>query len=113
MRSGWLLSGGDVVCALDMTESLGERLHGLRGRTSDEVGLYLPGARSVHTAGMKVDIDVAFLSDDLTVVRITRMKPWRVARGGRRVTGVVQADAGSLERWAVRVGDQLVVRQVA
>ena len=96
MRSGWLLSGGDVVCALDMSETLGERLNGLRGRTSCEVGLYLPGARAVHTAGMKFDIDVAFLSDDLTVLRITRMKPWRLSRGGRRVTGVVQTEAGSL-----------------
>jgi uncharacterized membrane protein (UPF0127 family) len=60
---------------------------------------------------MKFPIDVAFLSDDLTVVRVTSLKPWRLARGGRLAQSVVQSEAGSLERWSVKVGDQLEVRE--
>jgi uncharacterized membrane protein (UPF0127 family) len=60
---------------------------------------------------MKFPIDVAFLSDDLTVLRVTCLKPWRLARGGRLAHSVVQTEAGSLERWSVRVGDQLEVRE--
>jgi uncharacterized membrane protein (UPF0127 family) len=112
MRAGWLLSGGDVVCALEMTETFGERRTGLRGRTGCEGGLHLDGARSVHTAGMKFGIDVAFLSKDLTVVRLTRLKPWRVAFGPRSARSVLETEAGALERWSVGVGDQLVIRQV-
>jgi uncharacterized membrane protein (UPF0127 family) len=61
---------------------------------------------------MKFSIDVAFLSTDLTVVRMARLKPWRVAMGGRTARSAVQTEAGSFERWGVRVGDQLEVREV-
>jgi hypothetical protein len=111
MRSGWLLRDGDVVCALEMTDSAAER-GALRGRTGCEGALHVEGVRAVHTVGMKFPIDVAFLSVDLTVVRVARLKPRRVALGGRSTRSVVETEAGSLERWGVRVGDQLEVRQV-
>ena len=112
MRSGWLLRDGDVVCALEFPESPAERRGALRGRSGWNGALHIEGVRTVHTAGMKFPIDVAFLSPDLTVLRVTRLKPWRVARGGRNACGVVQTEAGSLERWGVHVGDQLEVRAV-
>ena len=102
---------GDVVCALEMTDSAAER-GALRGRSSCEGALHVEGLRTVHTVGMKFPIDVAFLAVDLTVVRVARLKPWRVASGGRGTRSVVEAEAGALERWGVRVGDQLEVRQV-
>ncbi len=111
MRSGWLLRDGDVVCALELADSPAER-GALRGRSGCEGALHVEGARAVHTAGMRFPIDVAFLSTDLTVVRVARLKPWRVAMGGRGVRSTVQAEAGSLERWGVRVGDQLEVHEV-
>ena len=73
----------------------------------------MEGLRTVHTAGMKFPIDVAFLSADQTVLRVARLKPWRVALGGPSAHSVVQAEAGSLERWGVRAGDQLEVREAA
>jgi uncharacterized protein len=111
VRSGWLLRDGDVVCALELVESPAER-GALRGRSGCEGALHVDGARTVHTAGMKFAIDVAFLSTDLTVVRMARLKPWRVATGGRTARSAVQTEAGSLERWGVRVGDQLEMRVV-
>jgi uncharacterized membrane protein (UPF0127 family) len=112
MRSGWLLRDGDVVCALEMTDSFTERVRALRGRPGCDGGLHLPGVRSVHTAGMKFPLDVAFLTEELVVVRLLRMAPWRVTLSRRGVTSVLQTEAGSLERWGVRVGDQLVIREV-
>ncbi len=111
MRSGWLLRDGDVVCALEMAESAAER-GALRGRNGCEGALHLEGVRTVHTVGMRFAIDVAFLSGDRTVVRVTRLKPWRIAMGGRTARSAVEAEAGALERWGVRVGDQLEVREV-
>ena len=111
MRSGWLLRDGDVVCALEMADTAEERRHGLRGRDRCEGALHLDGARTVLTAGVRFPIDVAFLSSDLTVLRVARLKPWRVAIGGRSAHSVIQTEAGSLERWGVRVGDQLDVRR--
>ncbi len=111
MRSGWLLRDGDVVCALEMAESAAER-GALRGRSGCDGALHLEGTRTVHTAGMKFVLDVAFLSGDRVVVRVARLKPWRIAVGGRTARSAVEAEAGSLERWGVRVGDQLEVREV-
>ena len=102
MRSGWLLRDGDVVCALELADSPAER-GALRGRPGCEGALHVDGARTVHTAGMKFPIDVAFLSTDLTVVRVARLKPWRVAVGGRTARSAV-ADRGRVARALGRAG---------
>jgi uncharacterized protein len=112
MRSGWLLRDGDVVCALEMTDSFAERSRGLLGRDGCEGALHLAAARAVHTAGMKFELDVAFLSADLIVLRMIRVPPWRVALPRRGARSVLQAEAGALERWGVRVADQLEIREV-
>ena len=112
MRSGWLLRDGDVLCAIEMTDSFGERVKGLLGRERCEGGLHLDGARVVHTAGMKFPLDVAFLSADLVVIRMVRMPPWRVALPRPGTRSVLQTEAGALERWGVRVADQLDIREV-
>lgn len=111
MRSGWLLRDGDVVCALEMADSPAERRSGLRGRQGLDGALHLEGVRTVHTLGVGFPIDVAFLSVDLTVLRVAHLKPWRVTLGGPGARSVVEAHAGALERWGVRVGDQLEVRE--
>ena len=110
MRSGWLLRDGVVVCALEMTDSAAER-GALRGRSGCEGALHVEGASAVHTVGMRFPIDVAFLSSDLTVLRVTRLKPWRMARGGRAACSAVETEAGALGRWGVQVGDQLEVHE--
>jgi uncharacterized protein len=112
MRSGWLLRDGDVVCAIEMTDSFGERVKGLLGRERCEGGLLLDGARAVHTAWMKFPVDVAFLSEDLVVMRMVRMPPWRVAWPRPGTRSVLQTEAGALERWGVRAADQLDIREV-
>ena len=111
MRSGWLLRDGDVLCALDMTETAQERRSGLRGRGRLDGALHVEPVRAVHTAGISFPIDVAFLSSDLTVLRVMRLKPWRMAVGGPGARSVVQAEAGSLERWGLQVGDKLELRE--
>jgi hypothetical protein len=112
MRSGWLLRDGDVVCALEMTDSFGERARGLLGRAGCEGGLHLAKARAVQTLGMKFAIDVAFLSEDLVVVRVVRLPPWRIALPRRGARSILQTEAGALERWGVKVDDQLDIREV-
>ena len=111
MRSGWLLRDGEVVCALEMPDSAADR-GALRQRRGCEGALHLEGVRTVHTVGMAFPVDVAFLADDHTVVRVARLKPWRLARGGRRARSAVETEAGALERWGVHVGDQLEVCEV-
>jgi uncharacterized membrane protein (UPF0127 family) len=114
MRSAWLLREGDVVCALDLADSGKERRQGLRARTNGDAAgaVHLAGVRTVHGAGLRHAIDVAFLAEDLTVLRVTRLAPWRLVVGGRGACSVLGCEAGALERWGVVVGDQLVIREV-
>ncbi len=112
MRSGWLLRDGDVVCALEMAETRAERARGLRGRDHCVGGLHLPGVRSIHTLGMRFPLDVAFLGEDLSVLRLARVAAWRFVAPRSGVRSILEAEAGSWERWGVVVGDQLVIRPV-
>jgi uncharacterized protein len=112
MRSGWLLCESNVVCALEITETFAERARGLQGRESCDGALHLAGARTVHTAGMLFELDVAFLSADLTVVQLVRVPPWRVALPRKGTRSVLQAEAGALARWGVRVADRLEIHEV-
>ena len=92
--------------------------------------MYLPGVRSVHTVGMRVPIDVAFVRrleqpatpgavggsggcpeeiELVSVIAIRRMPTWRVGRPVFNSTGVLEAADGAFERWGLHVGDRLEV----
>ncbi|MCH2424784.1 MAG: DUF192 domain-containing protein [Acidimicrobiales bacterium] len=107
----WLVRGDQVLSSLRVADSLGVRTRGLVGRDGLEGAILLRPARSVHTLGMRFPIDVAHLDDDLTVLRTTRMDGLRVGRPVRRARAVLEAEAGSFERWGLAVGDVLEVRE--
>jgi uncharacterized membrane protein (UPF0127 family) len=110
-RSGWLLRDGDVLAALEVTESFRERSVGLLGRDSIDGALLLRPARSVHSLGMRFPIDVAFCDRDLVVVRMLRLRPGRVTRPSLRACCVIEAEAGAFERWRLHPGDRLEVKE--
>ena len=112
-RSGWLLRDGDVLAALEMMESFRERSVGLLGRDRVDGALLLRPARSVHTLGMRFPIDVAFCDRDLVVVRTVRLRPGRLTRPSLRACCVIEAQAGAFERWQLRPGDRLEVKETA
>jgi len=102
--------GGRVLASLVVASSRADRRRGLLGRDGFEGALLFERTRSVHTLGMRFPIDVAHLDGDGAVLRLTTMPPWRVGRpvaGGR---SVVEAEAGSFERWGIAVGDVLETR---
>ncbi len=112
MRSGWLLRDGDVVCALEMTDSAAER-GALRRRRGLRGGPAPRGCAHRAHGGHEVP-----RRRGLPVGRSHRGPRWRGSspgawpRGGRAARSVVETEAGALERWGVRVGDQLEVREV-
>ena len=107
----WLVRGDQVLSSLRVADSLGVRTRGLVGRDGLEGAILLRPARSVHTLGVRFPIDVAYLDDDLTVLRTKRMEGLRVGRPVRRACSVLEAEAGSFERWGLIVGDVLEVRE--
>jgi uncharacterized membrane protein (UPF0127 family) len=89
------------------------RLRGLLGRPSlpDGEGLLLRPSGSIHTWFMRFAIDVVFLDEDGTVLRLRAdLGPWRMVmqRGAR---AVLELPAGTLARHGgVGLGDRLELR---
>lgn len=85
-----------------------QRLVGLLGRRGldQDQGLWIVPCNSVHTFGMRFDIDVLFLDRDLRVVRAMReVRPWRCAMA--RAHSVIELAAGSIDRLQLQPGDRL------
>jgi uncharacterized membrane protein (UPF0127 family) len=107
----WLLCDGRVLASLETADTRRARRRGLAGRDRLDGALLIRRCRSVHTFGMRVPLDVAFCDRDLVVLRITSVGRNRVTAPVLRAAAVVEAEAGSFQRWGVRPGDRLEVRE--
>jgi uncharacterized membrane protein (UPF0127 family) len=112
MRAGWVLREGRVLAAADIADSLWDRSRGLVGRNGFEGALIVTPPHPVHTVATRFSLDVAFLDQDLRVVDVVRLSPWRLARPRPRCRAALQAPAGWFERWGLVVGDFLEVCEV-
>jgi uncharacterized protein len=109
----WLLRDGEVLASLDVATSLRARIKGLLGRDGLDGALLLDPARSVHTAGMRFTIDVAYCRrhpDGLRVIETVTMRPWRAGRPRLRARCVIEAADGAFERWGLVEGDLLEIK---
>ena len=81
------------------------RMVGLLGTPdlAPDEALHIARCRSVHTIGMRVGLDVAFLDENGVIVRLVRgLRPGRFA-GARRARSVIEMRVGALTD--VAVGD--------
>jgi len=108
----WLLRDGEVLASLEVPDSRGGRLRGmLRRPTAEGAALLLRPARAVHTVGMRRAIDVAFCDADMVVLAtVCSVRPLRVTLPRRHGKVVIEAEAGSFDRWRLKVGDRLEVK---
>ncbi|MEZ5227142.1 MAG: hypothetical protein R2710_10825 [Acidimicrobiales bacterium] len=58
------------------------------------------GARSVHTIGMKFDLDIALLDADNVVIKTLRLHRNRVSAPIFRARAVLEAEAGAFGDWS-------------
>ena len=109
----WLVREGDVLASADVARRWRERSVGLLGRDAGSVtgALVLRPGRQVHTLGMRFAIDVAFCDREGVVLRAVTVPPWRVTRVVWRSGFVVEAAAGSFERWHLEAGDTIEVKE--
>ena len=98
-----------MLASLEVAGSRSARRKGLLGRDGIDGALLLTPARSVHTLGMRFDIDVAFLDREGVVRRTVRMRRNRVGLPCWPARSVVEAEAGAFARWTLTVGDKLEV----
>ena len=105
----WLLRDGEVLASAEVAESARARLRGLLGRDGVEGVLVLRPAKAVHTFRLRFPIDVAFCDRDMTVLRTLTMARNRLGVPVWRSHCVIEAEAGSFERWRLAIGDTLEI----
>ncbi|MEV6618867.1 DUF192 domain-containing protein [Streptomyces sp. NPDC051051] len=101
--------GAAVTVPLEIAASYRARTRGLLGRDAVEGALLLSPAGSVHTFGMRMPIDVAYLDRHLTVLSVRTMRPGRLGLPRPRSRHVLEAEAGVMAGWGVRVGARIEV----
>ncbi len=107
----WLVSEGRVLATIETATSVGARTKGLLGRDGVEGAILLAPARSVHSLRMRFPIDVAFVDRDGQVLHVCTLRPNRFSRVVWKARSVVEAEAGSFERWGLTVGDVVDIRE--
>jgi uncharacterized membrane protein (UPF0127 family) len=99
-----LAVGGHEVAPLEMATTARTRSKGLLGRTGLTGALWLAPARQVHTFRMRFAIDVAYVGKGGTVLVVRTLAPGRLGPWKWRSRGVLEAEAGSFERWNIAPG---------
>jgi uncharacterized membrane protein (UPF0127 family) len=107
--------GRATTIEVDPRASFLGRLRGLLGRASlpDRTCIWLQRCGAVHTFGMRFPIDLAFVSRGGFVLRVESAVPPACLRWHPRATSVIEAPAGALRRWRVRVGTHVAFRPEA
>jgi len=95
------------VADVEVAEGRRARMRGLLGRGDIDGALLLPHEASVHTVGMRFDIDVAFLDKHGVVLDTASMAPGRLGRPRLRARSVLEAREGSFARWGLERGSRV------
>ena len=109
---GVLFKGNASVFAnVEAMSSMASRARGLLGRSCLPPGsaaLLVPCA-SIHTCFMRFALDVAFLDENLRVLKICRnVRPFRMRWGARGSIATLEWNAGWLPPEKLAVGDCLM-----
>ncbi|MEV6956576.1 DUF192 domain-containing protein [Streptomyces sp. NPDC051183] len=104
------LGAGPVAVPLEIAASYRARTRGLLGRDGIAGALLLTPAGSVHTFRMRFAIDVAYLDRNLGVIALTTMRPGRLGLPRLRSRHILEAEAGAMAAWGLRVGTRVEIR---
>ncbi|MEU6063331.1 MULTISPECIES: DUF192 domain-containing protein [Streptomyces] len=99
----------EVSVPLEIATSYRARTKGLLGRDSVDGAMLLSPANGVHTFRMRIPIDVAHLDRHLTVIAVRTMPPGRLGLPRLRSRHVLEAEAGVMAGWGLRVGVRVAV----
>jgi uncharacterized protein len=92
--------------------SVFSRMKGLIGRTSvtfpSGSGFWINPSEGVHTIGMRIPIDAAYLDAEGRILRLYHgLRPFRIAAVSLKTRSVLELPSGTLARTATKVGDLL------
>lgn len=110
MTVAWLVADGRVLASATIADTRRQRRRGLIGVDDVEGAFVIPRCKWVHSVGMRFPLDIAYLNDESRVVKVQRLAPMRLPLPVPTAHTVVEARAGSFERWRLHVGDTVEVR---
>jgi uncharacterized membrane protein (UPF0127 family) len=108
--AGLAVDGQPVGLRVEVARTVAARTRGLLGRREVPDALLLHPCSSVHSLGMLVDLEVAYLDADLTVLEVTDLPRWRMHLPRRGAAAVLEAAPGTLTRHGLRPGVHLALR---
>jgi uncharacterized membrane protein (UPF0127 family) len=110
LDTGWLVRDDRVLASTEIAVGRMAKARGLLGRSCLDGALLITGRRTVHSFSMSFDLDVAFLDENMAVIRTLRLRKNRITRPVWQARAVLEAEAGAFERWDLKVGDVLEIR---
>ena len=106
----WLVTDGRVLASANIANDRASRRKGLSGQTQIEGALVIPNCRWVHTFGMRIPIDIAYLDTDGNVIKTVQMSKMRLGAPVWNARTVIEAEKGAFARWGINVGNKIEVR---
>ena len=106
----WLVTDGRVLASANIATERASRRKGLSGQTHIEGAFVIPNCRWVHTFGMRVPIDIAYLDTDGNVIKTVQMSKMRLGAPVWNARTVIEAEKGAFARWGINVGNKIEVR---
>ena len=105
-------TGTTLVMQMKAAQSMISRLVGLLNQKNLERdhGLWLIPCNSIHMLGMRFPIDAIYMDKDNRVIRLVEnLKPNRFGPIVWDAHSVVEIPAGSIEKMALSIGEQLEI----
>lgn len=111
MKTVTIVRNGEVIATVWNANRYFSRLRGLLGRTLQEGGgLLLTPCGSIHTIGMRYEIDAVYIDRAGQVLRVDEALPrGRFWPPQRRAKRVLELPAGYARKRSIRAGDVLEV----
>jgi uncharacterized membrane protein (UPF0127 family) len=107
----WIVRDGEVLATAELADSHPARRRGVIGRDDLDGALVLRPCRQVHTFGVRFPLDIAFCDQFGTVLRVKTLRRRRVSTLVWSSAMVIEARAGAFERWRLREGDVVEVKE--
>ena len=104
MLSGvaWLVSEARVLASAEVADDVASSGAAACSGGTDSTGRSSSRpCRWVHTIGMRFPIDVAYVDDDGVVIKMVRMRRWRIGVPVKQASLGDRGATGAFERWGL------------
>lgn len=98
---------GFVLDEVKIARGFFSRFVGLMGKKEvrPSFGLFFPGCKSIHCFFMRVPIDVIYLDEEMGVVGVETVSPWKIGHAPAHVSHILEVREGGAA--SLQIGDHV------